>query len=124
MTPPPSPALEPVPRLIACLCAQWCGTCRDWRALFDEVTARHPGARVVWVDIEDQAELMGEVEVETFPTLLIADGAQAEAVRFFGPLAPHAQTLARLIDSLDVPGGPRQAVDAEVGALARRLASD
>lgn len=121
VSPPVSP---PVPRLIACLCAQWCGTCRDWRALFDEVTAHHRGARVVWVDIEDQADLMGEVEVETFPTLLIADGDQGEQVRFFGPLAPHAQTLARLIDSLDAPGGPRQAVDAEVAALARRLARD
>ena len=109
-------------RLIACLCAEWCGTCRDWRPLFDEVVARHPGARVAWVDIEDESDLMGDVEVETFPTLLIVDWAGGGAqVRFFGPLLPHAQTLARLLESLDAPGGPVQAVPPDVQALAARL---
>jgi thiol-disulfide isomerase/thioredoxin len=107
-------------RLIACLCAAWCGTCRDYRPLFDEVMARHPQARVAWVDIEDEADLVGDIDVETFPTLLIVDGA--DRVRFFGPLLPHAQTLARLVDSLEA-GGPVQAVDADVQALAQRLAA-
>ncbi|MBP7566094.1 MAG: thioredoxin family protein [Burkholderiaceae bacterium] len=112
--------LPPTSRLIACLCAEWCGTCRDWRALFDEVTARHPRARVRWIDIEDEADLVGDIDVETFPTVLVVDGG--ERVRFFGPLLPHAQTLARLLDSLE-PGGAEQAVDGDVKALARRLAA-
>jgi thioredoxin 1 len=58
---------------------------------------RYPGNRFVWLDIEDEAELVGDLDVETFPTLLIAD---AGGTQFLGPLAPHAQTLSRLLDSL------------------------
>lgn len=58
---------------------------------------RYPAFRFVWLDIEDQSELVGDLEVETFPTLLLAD---AQGSRFFGPLTPQADTLARLLDSL------------------------
>lgn len=88
-------------RRVVCLCAQWCDTCRDYRAVFDEIGAAHPRLDFVWVDIEDQADLVGDVEVETFPTLLIADGA---ALRFFGPLMPQPQTLARLLEGLPLQG--------------------
>lgn len=80
-----------------CLCAAWCGTCRDYRVLFDGLAQSHPGVRFEWVDIEDESELAGDLDVETFPTLLIADGRTA---RFLGPLLPQAPVLARLLDSL------------------------
>ena len=57
--------------LIACLCAAWCGTCRDYRAGFDALAAHFPEARFLWLDVEDDAELLDDYEVETFPTLLI-----------------------------------------------------
>lgn len=80
--------------LLACLCAQWCGVCRDYRSRFEEVQAEFPEVRFIWVDVEDDADLVDPVEVENFPTLLIAvDGKP----RFFGPLAPHRETLARLV---------------------------
>ncbi len=94
-------------RRVVCLCAQWCDTCRDYRAVFDTVGAAHPQLVFVWVDIEDQSDLVGDVDVETFPTLLIADGP---ALRFFGPLTPQPQTLTRLLEGLP-PQGP--GVDAE-----------
>lgn len=84
-------------RWVVCLCADWCGLCRDYSELFTEMAARYPGSRFAWLDIEDHAELVGDIEVETFPTLLVAD---AGGTRFLGPLTPHAQTLARLLDSL------------------------
>ena len=34
----------------------------------------HPAVRFVWIDIEDEAEVAGDLDVETFPTLLVADG--------------------------------------------------
>ena len=80
-----------------CLCAEWCGTCRDYRALFDTLAPAHPDVRFVWVDIEDEADLAGDLDVETFPTLLIADGQTA---RFLGPLLPQAGVLTRLLESL------------------------
>ncbi|WP_298208806.1 thioredoxin family protein [Acidovorax sp.] len=87
-----------------CLCAGWCGTCRDYRPLFDELARAHPGVRFEWVDIEDESELAGDLDVETFPTLLIADGRRA---LFLGPLLPQAPVLARMLTSLQAaaPGG-------------------
>lgn len=88
-------------RWVVCLCADWCGTCRDYRAVFDQLSVAHPDMHFVWIDIEDQADLVGDLEVETFPTLLIADGP---VLRFFGPLTPQAQTLARMLVALPSEG--------------------
>ncbi len=80
-----------------CLCAAWCGTCGIYRHLFDELARAHPDVRFEWVDIEDESDLAGDLDVETFPTLLIADGQRA---LFLGPLLPQAPVLARLLTSL------------------------
>ena len=82
---------------VVCLCADWCGTCREYRPLFDGLAREHPEARFVWVDIEEESDLAGDVDVETFPTLLIANGTTAH---FLGPLLPQAPVLARLLASL------------------------
>jgi thioredoxin 1 len=115
--PLPSPAPEPT-LLVACLCAQWCGTCNDYRPLFDELAKKFPQVRVLWIDVEDQSALVDPVEVEDFPTILIA--ARAHPL-FFGTVLPHIQTLQRLIeahlggDSKPLPGQD------EVHGLAERL---
>ena len=102
-----------------CLCANWCGTCRDYRPLFDDLARAHPQMRFVWVDIEDDADLAGDLYVETFPTLLIADGTTA---RFLGPLLPQAPVRARRLASLQAAphgggaGGEAQAVFERVRA--------
>ena len=85
------------PAWVICLCADWCGLCRDYRLVIADMARRYPALRFVWLDIEDQADLVGEIDVETFPTLLLAD---AQSLWFFGPLPPQAQNLARLLDSL------------------------
>lgn len=82
---------------VICLCADWCGLCRDYQGVFAQMALRYPAHRFAWLDIEDQAELVGDVDVETFPTLLIAD---TDCSWFFGPLPPQAQNLSRLLDSL------------------------
>ncbi len=102
------PAADPT-TWVVCLCADWCGLCRDYETLFNQMAGRYPAFSFVWLDIEDQAELVGDLDVETFPTLLMAD---AQGLRFFGPLTPQANTLSRLLDSLEsaslqaVPHGP------------------
>jgi len=83
---------------VVCLCADWCDLCRDYQGVFAQMAARYPACRFAWLDIEDQSDLVGELEVETFPTVLIAD---AQGTLFLGPLTPHAQTLSRLLDSLE-----------------------
>jgi thioredoxin 1 len=95
---PPSNALTPVSdSWVICLCADWCGLCRDYEVVFSQMAKRYPAFRFAWLDIEDQSDVVGDIEVETFPTLLLAD---AQGTRFFGPLTPQASTLARLLDSL------------------------
>jgi thiol-disulfide isomerase/thioredoxin len=114
-----SNALPLEPLLVACLCAQWCGTCKDYAALFQGLQAEFPGATFRWIDIEDESELVDPIEVENFPTLLIATGGQA---RFFGTITPHIETLRRLIQShAGNTGAGRLA--AEVQTLTNRVAA-
>ena len=115
----PDPALPPAASgwWAVCLCADWCGTCRDYRALFDALALAHPGVRFVWVDIEDEADVAGDLDVETFPTLLIADGQTA---RFLGPLLPQAGVLSRLIESLQADQGSARA-DPQAQAVFERV---
>lgn len=109
------------PLLVVCLCADWCGTCRDYRSLFEEAAqsfSHTSNMRFVWVDIEDESELVDPVEVENFPTLLVSD---ADGVRFFGTVLPHKDTLWRLLRSERDGRGGAPHPDADVQALAKRL---
>ena len=112
---------SPPPKLlVVCLCAQWCGTCTEYQPLFTALQSEFAGARFMWVDVEDQSDLVDPIEVENFPTLLVALGQSA---RFFGTVTPHLETLRRLIISsadLDAPA----LKDAEVQALVQRLRAD
>ena len=100
------------------LCADWCGVCSEWRAVFDAAVASHPRDRFAWVDIEDQDELLGDVDIETFPTLLVGSGGR---VLFFGPILPSPDLLTRLLASLD--GAARTAATLQAQALLQRLVS-
>lgn len=85
--------------LVACLCAAWCHTCAAYRPTLAAVAAARPGLRFAWIDIEDDADALGDeaLDIETFPTLMLLRGGRA---LFHGPLLPHAATLERLLDAL------------------------
>lgn len=85
--------------LVACLCAAWCHTCTSYRATLAAVAAARPGLRFAWIDIEDDADALGDdaLDIETFPTLMLL---RAGRPLFHGPLLPHAATLTRLLDTL------------------------
>jgi thioredoxin 1 len=51
----------------------------------------------VWVDIEDHPDLLGDEEVENFPTILLESEGD---IRFFGTMLPHIQQLQRLIQTI------------------------
>ncbi|QTN30508.1 thioredoxin family protein [Rhodoferax sp. AJA081-3] len=104
--------------LVACLCADWCGTCRDYQTKFEQLQAQFPGVRFVWIDVEDESELVDPIEVENFPTLLMAS---RERVYFFGTVLPHLETLQRLVETQLAPGAPAKAQEPMVAALAQRL---
>jgi thioredoxin 1 len=79
---------------VACLCADWCGTCREYAQAYAALQASRPDVSFHWLDVEDEADLLGDLDVENFPTLLI--GVNGQPV-FFGVLLPHIQTLERLV---------------------------
>lgn len=111
-----NPAL-PASVLVVCLCAEWCGVCRDYRSRFAQVQAKLPQAQFLWIDVEDEADLLHPLDVEDFPTLLIAVG---NAPRFFGPLTPQAETLERLIRAqIENAGAPALAHQPVVDLVAR-----
>ena len=83
---------------VICLCAQWCGTCREFATGFQQAAQAHPGLVFRWVDVEDEAAAVGDLDVETFPTLVI--GAADGGVRFAGPVLPQAAQIPRLLKSL------------------------
>ena len=79
---------------VACLCAGWCGTCGTYRASFEQLAARHPDKHFVWIDIEDQCDVVGDLDVENFPTLLMQRG---DMVAFFGTVLPDPALAERLL---------------------------
>ena len=104
-----SPAGAGRPLLVACLCAAWCGSCREYRATFDGLREGFAGAAdFLWVDVEDEADSLGDLDIEDFPTLLIAD---AGTTLFLGPVTPQAQTAERLVRS--ALAGELEAVESE-----------
>jgi thioredoxin 1 len=83
--------------IVACLCAAWCGTCSSYRATFEELAMKHPEKYFLWVDIEDHADLVGDLDVDNFPTLLIQRHAN---VAFFGTMLPDPKVANRLIETI------------------------
>lgn len=119
MTDPNSTA--PTSALVVCLCAEWCGVCRDYRATFAQAQAQFPQFQWLWIDVEDEADLLYPLEVENFPTLLLAMGT---APRFLGPLPPQPALLERLIRAqLQGEDVPALADPAAVALLGRIRAS-
>ncbi len=104
--------------LVACLCAQWCGACREYRPVFDAIAARFADAAdFAWIDIEDESDALGDPDIENFPTLLIVNGG---AALFYGAVTPQPQTAERLLRG--VLAGERAPLGAEAADLAGRVA--
>lgn len=80
--------------VVACLCAAWCGSCREYFANFTTLAKRHPQVQFAWIDIEDQADLIGDLDVDNFPTLLIQRG---DVVAFLGPVEMDPRLAERIL---------------------------
>jgi thioredoxin 1 len=111
---------NPNPVLVACLCADWCGVCRDYRARFEQMQARFPDTQFLWIDVEDEADLLHPLDVEDFPTILLAVGDEA---RFFGTITPQPEMLERLIRSHTGAQHPPAVTCADVNHAVARIRS-
>ena len=106
------------PLRVVALCAAWCDTCNQFRAVFERIAVTHRDACFVWLDIEDDSEICGEVDVENFPTLAIF---RMEAPLHFGVSLPHEATVVRLVDEMAERNTSVDDVPASVVDLGRRL---
>lgn len=84
--------------LIACFCAEWCGTCREYKEGFEALKTTFPRATFIWIDVEEAPAWIDHFDVENFPTILIQ---RNELVLFYGVMLPHHSQLQRLIKNLE-----------------------
>jgi len=116
-----SSTLDPPPEhWVICLCAEWCGVCREWRRAFDAAALDHPNVRFAWIDVEDEADAMGDIDIETFPTVLVAPQGRP---MFFGPVLPSAGQFDRLLANVSASGAAPAGITPEIAELFPRLVS-
>ncbi|HZQ60235.1 MAG TPA: thioredoxin family protein [Casimicrobiaceae bacterium] len=108
------------PLVVVALCAAWCNTCAEFRPVFDAIAAARPAMTFVWLDIEDDAEICGDLDVESFPTVLAFRGRRA---LHFGVTLPIAAVAARLIDELARRDQPSAGIPDAAIALCNALAA-
>ena len=100
---PEHPRLAMQPLVVVALCANWCGTCRDFQAVLTRIALAHPEIVFAWADIEDDAELVGDIDVDDFPTLAVFKAGQP---LHFGASLPIEAVVTRLLARLAQPSPP------------------
>ena len=114
------PRLATSPLVVLALCADWCGTCRDFQQMLDRLARARPEIVFAWADIEDDAELVGDIDVESFPTLAVFRAGQT---LHYGVSLPQEGLVARTIDTLAArPPQPARDMPDAVAALAHWIA--
>lgn len=103
--------------VVACLCAAWCDVCRQYQPGFEALASEHPDKRFVWIDIEDQADVVGDLDVDNFPTILIQRG---DTVAFYGTMLPEPRQVHRLMQSLSGKTSDELAAEARSNAQRTR----
>lgn len=115
----PAPASPSGVWTVACLCAAWCRTCDAVRPHFEARASAQPQLVHRWIDIEDEADALGDLDIETFPTLLVVrDGVPL----FFGPVLPKPEAVDALVAALIADPTPRAAGAIDADELAPLLA--
>lgn len=105
--------------LVLALCAQWCGTCREFQPALENLARARPDMVFAWADVEDDAELVGDLDIDDFPVLLVA---RAGTLLHYGVSLPLEAVAGRLIDALAAADAPRAAAaPAAAAALAAQL---
>lgn len=103
--------------LVVSLCAAWCGTCTEFIEAFAALAADRPNATFVWIDIEDDASIVGDIDVENFPTLAVFHRGR---LLYFGVSLPLGAVVARVLGALTAESPSIDSAD-ELQQLPARL---
>jgi thioredoxin reductase (NADPH) len=104
--------------LVVALCAAWCDSCNEFRTTFERIAQARPEMCFLWLDIEDDSEICGDIDIENFPTLAIYRGA---GLLHYGVSLPLEGTVTRLIDEFAWRGETDAAAPQAVRDLPKRL---
>jgi len=50
--------------------AEWCGPCKQFGPVFEEISEKHPNIAFAKVNVEEEQELAGMFQVRSIPTLV------------------------------------------------------
>jgi len=106
------------PILVIGLCAAWCDTCREFESSFERLAQTHSQMTFIWLDIEDDSTLAGDIDIENFPTLAVFKEGQPV---YFGTTLPQEGVVQRLLLALEENSPQTVAVPAEVAQLPNAL---
>jgi len=104
---------------VVSLCAEWCRTCLEYRPQLAARAASVPDELHLWVDVEDEADALGDLDIETFPTLLVL---YRDVPVFFGTVLPQLEQVDRLLQALRQREPAPVPVPPETAAAIRWLA--
>jgi thioredoxin 1 len=82
---------------VVALCAAWCDTCNEFRATLERIAELRPDTLFLWLDIEDDSDICGDIDIENFPTLAIYRG---QRLLHYGVTLPLEGPVSRLVDEI------------------------
>jgi len=92
--------------------APWCGPCRSFAPIYEQVSEKHPDAVFAKVNTEEQHDLAAYFEIRSIPTLMVF---REQIILFAQPGALPAAALETVIDktrALDMDEVRRQISEA------------
>ena len=105
--------------VVVCLCAAWCDTCTAFRVSFERIAEARPRVTFVWLDVEDDSEICGDIDIENFPTLAVYRGGR---LLHYGVSLPQEGSVARLVDEMATRTSPVTNAPQPVLELPRAMA--
>lgn len=77
--------------------AEWCGPCKQFGPIFEEVSEKHPDILFAKVNVEEEQELAGMFQVRSIPTIALM---REKIVVYANPGAIPASNLEEAIQQL------------------------
>ena len=92
--------------------ADWCGPCKRFAPVFDQVSQKHSDVVFGKVDTEEQRALAGGLGIQSIPTLMAFRGGYLVYREAGAMSAPQFEELVKAVKDLDIEKLKEQAAAA------------